>query len=217
MSTAVIGIGTLGSAIARRLGSRGERLRLSSPEQESADALAAAIGPGAVVASSNRNALRGAESVILAVRWAALRSVIDEIADCLEEILVVVPSNPVGLDDNGDVIRLLAPGMVSGPVVAGWLPAGSRLAMAFGSMSAPLFESVAGRSPQLAALFYGADDPDAAGRIERLIRVAGFGPVKVGGVDQSSRLEVGGDLHDLVVGIDEARSLVSSPQPVQTR
>jgi predicted dinucleotide-binding enzyme len=44
-----------------------------------------------------------------------------------------------------------------------------------------------------------------------LIRTAGFEPVKVGGVEQSSRLEVGGDLHDLVVGAAEARSLVAPP------
>ena len=43
---------------------------------------------------------------------------------------------------------------------------------------------------------------------ERLIRTAGFEPVKVGGVGQSNRLEVGGDLHDLVVGPAEARSLI---------
>jgi predicted dinucleotide-binding enzyme len=43
---------------------------------------------------------------------------------------------------------------------------------------------------------------------ERLIRTAGFELVKVGGVGQSNRLEVGGDLHDLVVGPAEARSLV---------
>jgi predicted dinucleotide-binding enzyme len=40
-----------------------------------------------------------------------------------------------------------------------------------------------------------------------LIRTAGFEPVKAGGLDQSGRLEVGGDLHDLVVGPAEARSL----------
>jgi hypothetical protein len=35
--------------------------------------------------------------------------------------------------------------------------------------------------------------------------------VKVGGFEQSSRLEVGGDLHDLVVSPAQARSLASSP------
>jgi hypothetical protein len=32
--------------------------------------------------------------------------------------------------------------------------------------------------------------------------------MRIGGIERSSRLEVGGDLHDLVVGSAEARSLV---------
>jgi predicted dinucleotide-binding enzyme len=52
------------------------------------------------------------------------------------------------------------------------------------------------------------DDDRAGKQVERLIRVAGLEPVKVGGLDQSSRLEVGGDLHDLVVSPAEAPSLI---------
>ncbi len=48
----------------------------------------------------------------------------------------------------------------------------------------------------------------AGQEVERLIRTAGFEPVKAGGIEQSGRLEVGGDLHDLVVGPAEARSLI---------
>ena len=57
-------------------------------------------------------------------------------------------------------------------------------------------------------LFYVTDDNRAGKDVERLVRTAGFEPVKVGGIDQSSRLEVGGDLHDLVVGPAEGRSLL---------
>jgi predicted dinucleotide-binding enzyme len=74
-------------------------------------------------------------------------------------------------------------------------------------MSAALFESAGHRSPEPAVLFYATDDDRAGEEVERLIRTAGFEPVKAGGIDQSSRLEVGGDLHDLVVGPAEARSL----------
>jgi predicted dinucleotide-binding enzyme len=59
-----------------------------------------------------------------------------------------------------------------------------------------------------AALFYVTDDDRAEEDIERLIRTAGFEPVKVGGLEHLGRLEVGGDLHDLVVGPAEARSLI---------
>jgi 8-hydroxy-5-deazaflavin:NADPH oxidoreductase len=52
------------------------------------------------------------------------------------------------------------------------------------------------------------DDDRAGEEVERLIRTAGFEPVKAGGLEQSGRLEVGGDLHNLVVSAAQARSLI---------
>jgi predicted dinucleotide-binding enzyme len=208
MTTAIIGTGGLGSVIAHELAAGGGTLRLSSDDTASARTLAAAIGPAAVVAVDNSDALQGADAVVLALRFTVLKSVIDEIADALTSKLVVVPSNPVGLDVQGNVVRLLPEGQSSGAVVAGWLPAGARLSMAFGSMSGGLFQSSSNRSPQKAVLFFATDDDRAGEEVEQLIRTAGFEPMKVGGVKQSTRLEVGGDLHDLVVGPSEARSLI---------
>jgi len=208
MTTAIIGTGGIGSAIARQLASGGETLRLSSADSESARTLAAKTGRGAVAATGNRDALQGAGAVVLALRFTVLKGVIDEIAGLLPGKLVVVPSNPVGLDAQGNVVPLLPKGQSSGKVVAGWLPSGARLAMAFGSMSAGLLEASGNRSPEPAVLFYATDDDHAGEEVQRLIRTAGFEPVRVGGIEQSGRLEVGGDLHDLVVGPAEARSLI---------
>src|ERR1700722_6703787 len=208
MTTAIIGTGGIGSVIARHLASGCETLRLSSADHESARTLAAEIGHAAVVAASNRDALQGAGAVVLALRFTVLKSVIDEIADQLADQVVVVPSNPVTGDAQGNLARLLPEGQSSGKVVAGWLPAGARLAMAFGSMSAGLLESAANRSPDPAVLFYVSDDDRAGQEVERLIRTAGFEPVKAGGLKQSGRLEVGGDLHDLGGGPAQARALV---------
>jgi 8-hydroxy-5-deazaflavin:NADPH oxidoreductase len=208
MTTAIIGTGGLGSVIARHLAAGGETLRLSSADHKSAQLLAAQIGADAVVAAGNRDALQGAGAVVLALRFPVLKGVIAEIADALTGQLVVVPSNPVGLDAQGNLIHLLPKGQSSGAVVAGWLPAGARLAMAFGSLSGHLFESASNRSPEPAVLFYATDDDRGGQEVERLIRTAGFEPVKAGGIDQSGRLEVGGDLHDLIVSPAQARSLI---------
>jgi 8-hydroxy-5-deazaflavin:NADPH oxidoreductase len=209
MTTAIIGTGGIGSAIARLLGSGGETLRLSSADPESARGLAAQIGPAAFVAADNGDALRGADAVVLALRFTVLKGVLDETADALIGKLVVVPSNPLSTDPQGNVVRILPEGQSSGEVVAGWLPTGVLLAMAFGTMSADLLESSTNRSPERAILFYAADDGRAGERVENLIRTAGFEPVKVGGLEQTDRLEVGGDLHNLVAGRAEARSLMS--------
>jgi hypothetical protein len=208
MTTAIIGTGGIGSAIARLLGSGGESLRLSSADPESARRLAAQIGPTAVVATSNGDALQGADVVVLALRFTVLKGVLDEISDALTDKLVVVPSNPFSADAQGNLSRVLPEGQSSGEVVAGWLPAGADLAMAFGTLSANILESSTNRTPEPAVLFYATDDDHAGERVERLIRTAGFVPVKVGGTGQTGRLEVGGDLHDLVVGREEAQSLV---------
>jgi 8-hydroxy-5-deazaflavin:NADPH oxidoreductase len=208
MTTAVIGTGVIGSVIARQLASGGEIVRLSSADSASARTLAAEIGRAAVVAADNRDALRDANAVVLALRFTVLKGVIDGIADLLTDKLVVVPSNPLSTDARGNVSRLLPEGQSSGEVVAGWLPAGAHLAMAFGTLPADLFQSSSNRSPEPAVLFYATDDDRAGEEVERLIRTAGFEPVKVGGLEQSGRLEVGGDLHGLVVGPAEARSLI---------
>ena len=185
MTTAIIGTGGIGSVIACHLASGGETLRLSSADPESARTLAAKIGRAAVVAADNRDALQGAGAVVLALRFTVLKGVIDEIGDPLTGKLVVVPSNPLSTDAQGNVSRLLPEGQSSGKVVAGWLPAGARLAMAFGTLSADLFESAGNRSPEPAVLFYATDDDRAGEEVERLIRTAGFEPVKAGGIEQS--------------------------------
>ena len=188
MTTAVIGTGGIGSVIARHLAAGGETLRLSSADPASARTLAAKIGRGAVVAADNRDALRGADAVVLALRFSVLKGVIDGIADPLTDKVVVVPSNPVGIDAQGNVVHLLPKGQSSGAVTAGWLPPGARLAMAFGTLSADLFESASDRSPEPAVLFYATDDDRAGEEADRLIRTAGFEPIKAGGIEQSGRL-----------------------------
>jgi 8-hydroxy-5-deazaflavin:NADPH oxidoreductase len=208
MTAAIIGTGGLGSVIARQLAAGGETLRLCSADHESARTLAAQIGHAAVAPAGNRDAVRGADAVVLALRFTVLRGVIDEIADLLAGKLVVVPSNPLTIDVHGHLSRVLPDGQSSGAVVAGWLPAGACLAMAFGTLSADLLVSARNRSPEPAVLFYVTDDDRAGEEVERLIRAAGFEPVKAGGIEQSSRLEVGGDLHNLVVGPAAARSLI---------
>jgi 8-hydroxy-5-deazaflavin:NADPH oxidoreductase len=74
------------------------------------------------VAVDNGAALQGAVAVVLALRFTVLKVVIDGIADPLIGKVVVVPSNPVGIDAQGKLTRLLPGEQASGEVVAGCLP-----------------------------------------------------------------------------------------------
>ena len=185
--------------------------RSSSADREAAQALAAKIGEGSLAAADNRDAVRGTDAVVLALRFGALKGVIDEVADLLAHKLLVVPSNPVSVDTRGNISRVLPRGQSSGAVIRGWLPAEARLAMAFGTLSSNILERCSTQTPPRAVLFYATDSDLAGHDVERLIRTAGFDPVRLGGLEQSSRLEVGGDLHDLVVGSSQARSLIAAP------
>ncbi|HEY6312293.1 MAG TPA: hypothetical protein VIY52_16020 [Streptosporangiaceae bacterium] len=44
--------------------------------------------------------------------------------------------------------------------------------------------------------FYAADDAAVGDLVAELIRAGGFDPVSVGGLDQSIRIEMFGDLHE---------------------
>jgi predicted dinucleotide-binding enzyme len=76
------------------------------------------------------------------------------------------------------------------------LPAGAHYVKAFGTLVADSLANSANRTPRRAVLFYATDDDRAAAATERLITVAGFDPVKAGGVNEAVRIEMpGGDLH----------------------
>src|SRR5712692_10235238 len=119
-------------------------------------------------------------------------------------------------DESGQMIRTLPDAQSSGSVVAALLPAGAHYVKAFGTLAADALASAANREPQRAVLLYATDDDTAATTIERLIRVAGFEPLKAGGVADAGRIEMpGGDLHQYglngaLLDLDQARAAVAA-------
>jgi len=215
MTTAIIGVGNIGSALARDLVRGGERVVLAARDESQAEALAEELGDLASAASV-RDAIAAADAVVLAIWLDQDRDLVPEVADLLDGKVVVDPSNPIGVDDDGNTIRTLPDETSAGSVVAGLLPAGAHFVKAFGSLGAPSLAAEANREPR-AVLFYATDDDQAASVIEGLIGAAGFDPVRAGGVGDAGRLEVpGGDLHQnaglkgRVLDREEARAAVAS-------
>jgi len=219
MTTAIIGIGNIGGTVARELAAGGEDVVLSATSAEKARQLAAEIGPSARSARDNRDAVARADAVVLALWLGPMQSVIQEIADLLPGKLVIDTSNPIAVGTDGTITRTLPDGQSSGELVSGLLPEGTRFAKAFGTLPPQLLSDSANRAPNRAVLFYATDDPTAATDVGRLIRIAGFDPVRAGGVGDSGRIEVGGDLHAFgglngrLVDADEAESLA---RPAET-
>lgn len=216
MATAIIGIGNIGGTVARQLAAGGESVVLSAGDPEAAKKLATEIGGRAEAARSNRDAVERANTVVFALWLDPMRGVIQEIVDLLPGKLVIDTSNPIRVGADGSVSRTLPAGQSSGQVVSGLLPKGTTYAKAFGTLSAPLLVSGAHRTPAPAVLFYATDDKAARSEVERLIRAAGFEPVRAGGVDACLRIEVGGDLHAFgglngrLIDRTEAESLLGS-------
>jgi 8-hydroxy-5-deazaflavin:NADPH oxidoreductase len=223
VATAIIGIGNLGGTVARELASGGEPVILSASSQAKARKLAAEIGGGASAALNNRDAIQRADNVLLALWLSSTREVIDEVVDLLRDKLVIDPSNPVLVAADGTLTRTLPEGESSGELVASLLPQGTRFVKAFGSMGATQLASNAHRMPQRAVLFYATDDAKAAAEVERLIQIAGFDPMRAGGITASARIEVGGDLHPWgglngrLLNRDEAAPLANSLEQTSAR
>lgn len=211
MTTAIIGVGTMGSQIARRLAAGGEPLVLAAKDRSGADALAAELGPAARAASVE-DAVSGSNTVILALWLDALETVVPGVAPLLANKVVVDPSNPVSYA-TGAPTRTLPDGVSGASVVAAMLPSSAHYVKAFGTFGAQDFANGANREPPRTVLFYATDDETAATEVERLIRLAGYEPIKAGGVGDAIRIEFFGDLNSKVFNAESARSAVAAKVP----
>jgi 8-hydroxy-5-deazaflavin:NADPH oxidoreductase len=216
MATAIIGTGNIGGTLARHLVRGGEPVVLAAKEEANAAALAHELGDLARAASVEE-AIADADTVVFAVWLDTIKELIAKDARLLENKVVVDPSNPLGFDANGQMIRTLPEGQSSGSVVAALLPADAHYVKAFGTLGADALASAANREPQRAVLFYATDDDTAAKTVERLSRAAGFEPLKAGRLADAGRLEVpGGDLHQggglngQLVDLDQARGAIAA-------
>jgi 8-hydroxy-5-deazaflavin:NADPH oxidoreductase len=88
-----------------------------------------------------------------------------------------------------------------------------------GTLSAGSLSGAAFQEPAK-VLFYATDDKDINAVAEELIHDNGFAAVRVGGIDQSIRIEVFGDLHEFgalgkTVTVSESKEKLHSGQVYQ--
>jgi 8-hydroxy-5-deazaflavin:NADPH oxidoreductase len=209
LSTAIIGVGNLGGTVARHLVAGGETVVLAAQDDAHAQALAEELGPNASAAAVEA-AIAAADTVVLATWLDQSRELVPEVASLLDDKVVVDPSNPIGFE-NGQMIRTLPAGESSGSVVAAMLPASAHYVKAFGTLGAVEQLAVSANSDPRVVLFYATDDEAAEAVAQRLIRAAGFDPLKVGGVAAAGRIEgPDGELQGQVFDLDEARAVVAT-------
>jgi hypothetical protein len=192
---AIIGTGNIGSTLAANFAAGGQDFLLAGRDARVARRIAASAG-GHGEAVSADEAVRRADVLVIAVWLDDFKQLIAQYGEQLAGKVIVDPTNPVGPDGAGGYAKVIGEQESSGQILAALLPAGTRLVKAFGTLSAPSLSAAARQEPELAVLFYAADDDAAGDLVADLIRSAGFDPVRVGGLDQSIRIEMLGDLHE---------------------
>jgi predicted dinucleotide-binding enzyme len=212
MQTAIIGLGNIGATIAARLTAGGIDVIVSERNLDNARQLATKIGPRAKVMPVG-DAVKAAEIVVLAIWFDAIKELLAADRGAFAGKIVVDPSNPIAPDGKGGFKKTIAEDQSAGLIVAGLLPADAKLVKAFGTLGAESLATGANRAPEPAVLFYATDYPEAGRAVAKLIAASGFSPFDVGGIDQSIRIEVGGDLHELgklgkLVSATEAEQLL---------
>ena len=210
MATAIIGVGNLGGTVARHLVAGDEHVVLAAHDEKHAETLASELGPNATAASVDE-AIADADVVVLATWLGQTRELAPTVAPLLENKIVVDPSNPIAVDEKGQLTRTLPKGQSAASVVAGLLPESVHFVKAFGSLGAiEQLATSANRNPRV-VLFYATDDAAAEAAAQRLIRAAGFEPLKVGGLSDAARIEgPDGELQGQIFDLDEARAVVAT-------
>ena len=191
---AVIGLGTIGKAVASNLVKGNREVILASHKIEDASALASQLGTLAKSADV-KTAIKDADIVVLSVWFSTIQELFKEYAIELQGKIIIDPSNPIAPDGNGGFKKIIGADESAGKILKGLLPSGAKLVKALGSLSAGSLAGEAFQNPNK-VLFYAADDKSVNNAIEALIKDNGFDPVSIGGIDQSIKIEVFGELHE---------------------
>ncbi len=192
---AVIGLGNIGQVVAANLVKGNRPVIVADRKLDKAKELSAKWGDLAKPMEISE-ALKAADIIVMAVWFNAIKDLFYQYGDILQGKIIVDPSNPIAPNDKGGFDKIIGENQSAGQLNAELLPQGAKLAKALGTLGAASLANAAWQKPEPAVLFYATDDTGINAEIEALIRDTGFAPLRVGGIDQSIRIEVFGDLHE---------------------
>ena len=207
---AVIGLGNIGTAVATNLVKGKRNIIVAARTIEKAKALSQKLGSLAQPLDI-RSAIKEADIIVFAVWFNIIKELLQQYATELEGKIIVDPSNPIAPDEKGGFKKIIGDKESAGEIIAELLPKNAKLAKALGTLGVASLTSAAFQKPAN-VLFYATDDTSINADIEQLIRDNGFEPFRVGGIDQSLRIEVFGDLHEFgalgkTVNLSEVKQL----------
>lgn len=191
---AVIGLGNIGTAVASNLVKGNRAVIVSDRTITKANALAEKLG-NLVQPADIPSAIKQADILVLSVWFNGIKELFQQYATELEGKIIFDPSNPIAPDENGGFKKIIGEKESAGEIIASLLPKNAKLVKALGSLGVASLTNAAFQQPAN-VLFYATDDNSITEEVEQLIHDNGFEPARVGGIDQSIRIEVFGDLHE---------------------
>jgi 8-hydroxy-5-deazaflavin:NADPH oxidoreductase len=209
---AVIGLGNIGQAVATNLVKGNRSVVIADRKLEKAKELSGKLGSLAQPMEIPA-AIKEADIIVFAIWFDAIKELLKQYASDLHGKIIVDPSNPIAPDENGGFKKIISEKESAGEILSALLPKDAKLVKVLGTLGVASLGSSAFQKPERAVLFYATNDTSINAAIEELIRDSGFEPVRVGGLDQSIRIEVFGDLHEFgalgkTVSLSEAKEKV---------
>jgi 8-hydroxy-5-deazaflavin:NADPH oxidoreductase len=195
LKVAVIGLGNIGKVVANNLVKGNRPVIIASRRFEDAESYAHQLG-NLATASEVSAAIKEADIIVFSVWFNTIQELISKYSTELNGKIIIDPSNPIAPDEKGGFKKIIGEKESAGQIISLALPKGAKLAKALGTLGAASLANAAFQKPEAAVLFYATDDSSINADIEQLIRDSGFEPARVGGLNQSIRIEVFGDLHE---------------------
>lgn len=183
MKIGIIGAGNVGGALARAGKSAGYTVTVSASDPDHAKALASNTGVAA--AASNREAVAGADLVVLAVPYDAVAGIIKELGSDIDGKVLI------------DVTNRFAPDQLNGPSNAENIQAmarGAKVVKAFNTVFASNQAKPEVDGVQLDG-FVAADDADAKRTVVEFLESIGYRPIDSGPLAMARALEGMGTLN----------------------
>lgn len=208
MRIGILGTGTLAVALGAAWGRAGHEVRVGGRSPERAAEAAAAMG-GAAVAAGPREAVEGADAVLVAVAWEGLADVL-ALAGAADGTLAGTPLvDPTNAVAHGVGELLTGDGRSAAEHVADLAP-GAHVVKGFHLFAADQWGG--GREPVTVAL--AGDDAGALAVVSGLVEDAGGRPAVLGPLRRARQLEeVAGFVIGLVfAGVDPSSAVPSVPK-----
>jgi len=215
LKVAVIGLGHIGKAVATNLVKGNRDVIVADRKIVKAKELSKELGDLAQP-SEIAEAIKQADIIVIAVWFNSSKELLQQYAIELQGKIIIDPSNPIAPDEKGGFKKIIAEKESAGEILSALLPKNAKFVKALGTLGVSSLASAAFQKPAN-VLFYATDDTSINADVDQLIHDNGFEPLRIGGIDQSIRIEVFGDLHEFgalgkTITLNAAKQLVQLHQ-----